>query len=213
MNVARGWRPGFSCGQTGFAFWVPAPSTLTAVGAAFAANGTALGRVRTPTARRPTAITTLRMGSFNRNQHPDAIQIVDLFHAKEKIAIVAKTIFGEHSDLVRPWRKLRFAELDRGDLQALLDALSNHRGASKAVCDAIGNFENNRHRMRYGEFQAQGLCVSSGVVEAGCKKAFGARLKRPGMHWSVAGANAILALRCYVLSRRFDDFWCRKNVS
>ena len=131
---------------------------------------------------------------------PDAIQIVDLFHAKEKIATVAKTIFGEHSDLVRPWRKLRFAEWDRGDLQSVLDALSNHRGASKAVCDAIGYLENNRHRMRYGEIRAQGLCVSSGVVKAGCKNAIGARLKRSGMHWSVPGANAILTLRCCVLS-------------
>ena len=33
---------------------------------------------------------------------PDAIQIVDLFHTKEKIATVAKTIFGEHRGLVRP---------------------------------------------------------------------------------------------------------------
>jgi len=38
---------------------------------------------------------------------PDAIQIVDLFHAKEKIASVAKAIHGEHCDLVKPWTKLR----------------------------------------------------------------------------------------------------------
>ncbi len=52
-----------------------------------------------------------------------------------------------------------------------------------------------------------GLCVASGVLEAGCKNAIGTRCKRPGMHWSVAGVNAIAALRCCVLSNRFDDFW------
>ncbi|OYW03378.1 MAG: hypothetical protein B7Z61_10765, partial [Acidobacteria bacterium 37-71-11] len=46
--------------------------------------------------------------------------------------------------------------------------------------------------------------TSTGVVEAACKHTIGTRLKRPGMHWSLAGANAITALRCAVLSRRFD---------
>ena len=69
---------------------------------------------------------------------PDAIQVVDLFHAKEKIASVAKAIHGGHSDLVKPWTKLRFAELDCGDIPALLDVLSLHRASSKVVCDAIG---------------------------------------------------------------------------
>ena len=54
----------------------------------------------------------------------------------------------------------------------------------------------NRERMRYPEFRAAGLCTSTGVVEAGCKVAIGTRCKRAGMHWTVAGANAIIALRC-----------------
>jgi hypothetical protein len=50
----------------------------------------------------------------------------------------------------------------------------------------------------------------TGVVEAGCKVAIGTRLKRAGMHWTVAGANAIIALRCCRLSGRFEDFWERR---
>ena len=61
--------------------------------------------------------------------------------------------------------------------------------------------------MRYHDFHAQGLCTSTGVVEAGCKVAIGTRLKRAGMHWTLSGANAIIALRCCKLSRRFADFW------
>jgi hypothetical protein len=30
------------------------------------------------------------------------------------------------------------------------------------------------------------------------------------MHWTLAGADAIIALRCCRLNRRFDDFWQRK---
>jgi hypothetical protein len=41
--------------------------------------------------------------------------------------------------------------------------------------------------------------------------AIGTRLKRAGMHWSVSGANAIIALRCAKLSGRFEDFWERRS--
>ena len=64
--------------------------------------------------------------------------------------------------------------------------------------------------MHYPTFRARGLCVSTGVVEAGCRTIVGTRLKRSGMRWTVEGANAILALRCAILSNRFDDFWERR---
>ena len=65
--------------------------------------------------------------------------------------------------------------------------------------------------MRYPEFHEQGLCTSTGVVEAGCKVAIGTRLKRAGMHWTLHGSNAIIALRCCRLSGRFQDFWERRS--
>ncbi|MBZ5724748.1 MAG: ISKra4 family transposase, partial [Acidobacteriia bacterium] len=55
------------------------------------------------------------------------------------------------------------------------------------------------------------FCTSTGVLEAGCKVAIGTRLKRAGMHWTVHGANAIIALRCSKLSGRFEDFWERRR--
>jgi hypothetical protein len=52
------------------------------------------------------------------------------------------------------------------------------------------------------------------VVEAGCKTIFGQRLKLSGMHWTVSGANAIIALRCYQLSGRWEEYWesCAANA-
>ena len=67
-------------------------------------------------------------------------------------------------------------------------------------------FRRNAEAMRYGEFRRQGLFIGSGVVESSCRTIVGGRLKKPGMFWSLAGANAILALRCAMLSNRFDDF-------
>ena len=60
--------------------------------------------------------------------------------------------------------------------------------------------------MRYPAFRTQGLCVTTGVLEGGCKSVIAARLKGGGMHWTGPGANAITAVRCVILSNHFDDF-------
>lgn len=143
--------------------------------------------------------------------HPGAIQIVDLYHAKGHLWDVAKAVYGAGTDLAERWAKARRDELDQGDLDALLDALRLHATTHDEARKCLDYVQRNRTRMRYPEFRAQGLCVASGVVEAGCKVTIGTRLKRAGMHWTVAGADAIIALRCSRLSGRFEDFWQRRS--
>ena len=72
--------------------------------------------------------------------------------------------------------------------------------SKKTVLKELGYFEGNAAHMRYAEFRAKKCFVGSGVIEAGCRTVVGERLKQSGMHWSVRGANAILALRCCILS-------------
>jgi len=145
---------------------------------------------------------------------PQAVQIVDRFHAKENLSTVAQQIYGAGSELAAHWRRQRHEELDAGNLDAILQALDPHTLACDEARKAYGYFETNRRRMRYPLFHAQGLCTSTGIVEAGCRHAIGARLKRSGMRWTLRGANAILALRCARLSRnRFEDFWQRQATA
>ena len=145
------------------------------------------------------------------NDHfPDAVQIVDRFHVKQHLSDVAKAIWGAKSDCAAPWAKARHDELDAGKIDALLSALNVHAGAVEEARQCIDYVTTNRHRMKYAEFRAAGLCTSTGVVEAGCKTAIGTRCKRAGMHWTVQGADAIIALRCCKLSGRFPEFWERR---
>ncbi|MDO8678088.1 MAG: ISKra4 family transposase [Acidobacteriota bacterium] len=143
---------------------------------------------------------------------PDAVQIVDRFHVKQHLSDVAKAIYGATSDLARAWARVRHDELDAGDLDAVLGALRPHAVAHDEARTCVGYVERNRDRMRYPAFRAAGFCTSTGVVEAGCKVAIGTRCKRAGMHWTVAGADAIIALRCCKLSGRFEDFWERRSA-
>jgi len=142
---------------------------------------------------------------------PAALQIVDRCHAKQHLSDVAKAIWGPTSELGAQWAHHRYAELDAGNLDAVLQALGRHVPGHEEARKCVEYIERNRQRMRYAEFRAQGLCTSTGVVEAGCKVAIGTRLKRAGMHWTVAGANAIIALRCTRLSGRFEDYWERRS--
>ena len=142
---------------------------------------------------------------------PEAIQIVDRFHVKQHLSNVGKSIYGATSDLAKQWAHERHDELDEGDTDAVLAALRTHAPADEEARKCVDYINDNRARMRYADFRAAGLCTSTGVVEAGCKVAVGTRLKRAGMHWTVRGANAIIALRCAKLSGRFEDFWERRS--
>jgi hypothetical protein len=141
---------------------------------------------------------------------PQAIQILDRFHAKEHLSQVAKVIYRD-SQQGKKWMQRRYDELDQGRLKSLLKALDRQAAQYKEALECADYIRNNRDRVRYPEFHEQGLCTSTGVVEAGCKVVIGTRLKRTGMHWTVSGANAIIALRCSKLSGRYEDFWERRS--
>lgn len=141
---------------------------------------------------------------------PEAVQIVDLFHVEERLSNLSKEIFGKDKHRAAAWAKKRQAHLEAGEIDWVIGALELHADSNEDARKGIGYFKTNYHRMQYAKFRKKGLCTSTAVVEAGCKTAIGARLKRAGMHWSVDGANDIIALRCCKLSGGFEDFWERR---
>jgi hypothetical protein len=140
-----------------------------------------------------------------------AIQIIDLYHAREHYWNVARVSFANDKKKLNRWTKKRRKELDKGNVEQVIKAikrlLPSTEEAKEVLEREIGYFEKNKERMRYDEFRKQGLFVGSGVLEAGCKTVIGQRLKQSGMHWTVKGANSIIALRCCFLSNRWEDFW------
>lgn len=140
-----------------------------------------------------------------------ADQIVDLYHAREHYWNAGKACFGQHKEKLHLWAESRRTELDDGRVEDVIGAigeLSSLPEYDKEICEReIGYFEKNKERMRYAEFRRRGLFVGSGVLEAGCRTVIGQRLKQSGMHWTVQGANSIIALRCSLMSSRWEDFW------
>jgi hypothetical protein len=138
---------------------------------------------------------------------PGATQIVDLFHAREHLHDLARKLEFMLLDRRGEWLADRLEDLDYGHIDGIVAATRKYplTGVKKDEIDtALGYFENNAPRMRYHWFRQCGLFVGSGVVEASCKTIVGQRLKQAGMHWTVNGADAIIALRCREASSTWE---------
>ena len=143
---------------------------------------------------------------------PGAVQIVDLYHARQHLWELARKLYPNDEASQKAWIKAHQKRLlDKGKIEKLVLAIRSIHSTNPEVADKIRTeadyFETNAERMRYPKFRKQHLFVGSGVIEAGCKTVIGSRLKQSGMFWTVRGANAILALRCCHLNGRFEDYW------
>jgi len=142
---------------------------------------------------------------------PGAVQIVDLYHAREHLWELARKLHPNDQAKQKAWIKTHQRWLDQGKIEKLVAALRSIHSTNAEVLDKIRTesdyFERNAERMRYPKFRSQHLFVGSGVIEAGCKTVIGSRLKQSGMFWTVRGANAILALRCCQFNGRFENYW------
>lgn len=143
---------------------------------------------------------------------PGAIQIVDLYHARQHLWELARKLHPNDEVSQKAWIKAHQRRLlDKGKIEKLVASLRSIHSGSPEVADKIRTeadyFQRNAERMRYPKFRRQHLFVGSGVIEAGCKTVIGSRLKQSGMFWTVRGANAIIALRCCHLNHRFEDYW------
>jgi hypothetical protein len=138
---------------------------------------------------------------------PEATQVVDLYHAREHLHSLTRSLEFMLGDRKEEWLAARLEDLDYGDIDGIEVAVRTYPldGIKKdAVEKELGYFLSNAPRMRYHWFRSRGLFAGSGVVEASCKTVIGQRLKQSGMHWTVAGADSIIALRCREASSTWE---------
>ena len=140
---------------------------------------------------------------------PGATFILDLYHARQRLSDFIKDHTAHPSQ--GPLHQVCLILLDQGRIEELVEhmekALSPDEPQHQQGLTRIAYFVQRAEQMRYEEFRRQGFFVGSGVIEAGCKELVGRRLKGSGMHWTVRGANAIIAARCCLYSGRIEQFW------
>jgi hypothetical protein len=145
---------------------------------------------------------------------PGAVQIVDLYHAKEHVWDVAHALFGRGTAAGTTWASQACSLLEQGDSKALVSAIEAlppippEPGQARSCPErAVDYFPTNAQRMRYPVFRAQGMHLGSGIAEAACKTIVSTRAKRSGMRWTPEGIDALLPLRTSVLNGAYDSLW------
>lgn len=144
---------------------------------------------------------------------PGAVQIVDLYHAKEHVWEVARAVFGQ-ATAGAAWAAPACSLLEQGQIASLITAIqalppiAPEPGQARSIPErAVDYFTTNAERMRYPTFRAQGMHIGSGIAEAACKTIVSTRAKRCGMRWTPEGIDALLPLRTCVLNHTYDAFW------
>jgi hypothetical protein len=139
------------------------------------------------------------------------IELLDWWHALQKLWLIANLLWGENNDLGRVWVERYQTFLWEGNLRPLFHYIRTRYRRGEPLPDglrqAVGYFFTNRHRIHYQQYRQAGCPVGSGSVESACKNVVQGRLKQAGMSWSRPGAQAMLAVRAIILSDRWNEVW------
>jgi hypothetical protein len=141
--------------------------------------------------------------------YPQAVQIVDWYHAEERLQLVAQAAFSGEPD-----RRLCLAQVTtdlwEGRVEPVIRACEQLASRCQVANQAVTYFTNNAARMTYDRFRAAGYLIGSGTVESGCKQIVTQRLKQPGAQWTVDGAVKTAKARAAWLSGAWDTLCAQR---
>ena len=147
-------------------------------------------------------------------QFPRRVEILDWYHAQEHVSATARILYGEGTERSTQWRKEQLDRLWEDGVEEVIATLrflgAHQRRAAKrqAVEDLQRYLTTHRERMRYRTFREAGYQIGSGAAESAIGHVVQQRMKRSGMRWEAAGADAMLALRSVYRSiGAWDTFW------
>ncbi len=114
----------------------------------------------------------------------------------------ANALFREGSRAGKRWVQAKLTEILRGrvgyvigGLRQILTKRTLRKSVRETLKKVITFLHNHRRWMKYDKYLAMGLPVGTGVVESACGSVVKHRMEGEGKRWSLAGAEAMLALR------------------
>lgn len=137
---------------------------------------------------------------------PQAVQIVDWYHASQYLSPIAEATFSTDPTQAREWLIQTRTDLWEGHIQEVIRACRACLPQAQVVAEkAITYYTHNEKRMDYARFRKQGYLIGSGTIESACKQIAASRLKRSGARWTLAGVIATAKARAASLSKTWDS--------
>jgi hypothetical protein len=134
---------------------------------------------------------------------PDAQQILDFYHLKEKLYDFSKIYFNDDKNKYKPWvKKLSDYFLDGKYLLSikLITKMYNSFNNNDNIYNLVNYLENNIKNIDYKLYKEKGYFIGSGSIESSNKTVLQHRLKLAGMRWTKDGAQNMVTLRSKYLS-------------
>jgi hypothetical protein len=149
---------------------------------------------------------------------PDAVQILDWYHAVQHGVDCGKALLGEESPLLPMWKERVEALLIAGDPKSLIAELMecvpltpkrrrDQADALKAIDDLVRYYGTNAHRMKYRLFREHGFPIGSGAAESAHRHVLQVRMKRAGQHWALRNARQMARLRAAYRTAGPENFY------
>lgn len=140
--------------------------------------------------------------------YPGMVQILDFFHAVEKIGSYASLRYEDKSERSQ-WMDIQKNRLRNNEAGKIIEELNNHtpksKEAEKARTGTIRYYQNNESRMQYKTYIDKGYLIGSGAIESAHRNVIQQSLKLSGQRWGISGAQQITNLRACKKSNQWDN--------
>jgi hypothetical protein len=135
-------------------------------------------------------------------------EVLDFYHVVAHLGKVAALRKSWNSTERKRWVKHQRKLLLKGSVSEVIAAIDELcRGRSgKSISRERNYFFKNSHRLNYAQHLAQGLPIGSGAVESAIRRVVNLRIKGPGIFWLRENAEAILMMRAFYKSGRWNLF-------
>jgi len=143
---------------------------------------------------------------------PNAIQIVDWYHATDRLKRIAEEAFPNSSGERQTWLENVSEDLWQGRVESVIEACQLLEKKSSLAKQSLLYYGNNMERMRYAQFRAAGYLIGSGVIESGCKQIVTQRLKLPGAQWNLDGAIVTAKARAAWMSGNWQKLVAARSL-
>jgi hypothetical protein len=141
--------------------------------------------------------------------YPESVQILDYYHALEKLSACGKLIFSDPL-VFSNWldRQKERLFLDQvGDIALeLVTIIASTTNVSKAgeIQKTLNYIQKHKQRMLYKTFFEKGYLIGSGPIESAHRVVLQKRLKQSGQRWTKDGAQNIINLRVVSQANQWD---------
>ena len=149
---------------------------------------------------------------------PEAIQILDWYHAVEHLWKAAHGLFGENNTKrceawIEPFEELLWDGKVEEAIKVLVKFGNKKRKNQDPIWKLHGYLVSNKNNMKYDQYRKAGYYIGSGAVESANKYIVGNRLKQAGMRWHICNANAMIWFRSKFFEDDYDKFWNNMNIA